>query len=137
MSYATLNDPVSNEETAFISGSIVAKFCNMGFVTSSKWFSGYITIIDGNLRLYADEQSARSSPQNFILNIALSKNHRISEIKRKDYSKDPMKLIEFYCFYIEIDNGIFSSTRLLKLGCLNRQFADSIAETVKINTHGV
>jgi hypothetical protein len=108
----------------------------MGFVTSEKWFPAYITITDGNLRVYADEQSGRSSPQNFILQIALTKEHRASEIKMKNYSKDPSTLVEFHCFYIEVDNGIFFPTRQIKIGCLNRQFAESIVRTIDVNTKG-
>jgi hypothetical protein len=50
------------------------------------------------------------------IHIYIGKNHRASEITKKDYSTDKMKIIDFYCFNVEIDNGIFSATKLIKIG---------------------
>eukprot|EP01038_Epipyxis_sp_PR26KG_P008450 gene8450-11428_t len=132
--YSALNDPVIQNDESYVAGSIVAKFCSMGFVTSQKWFSSYVTILDGIVSIYDSEKSYLSNPQNTVLKIALDHNFRASAIKRKNYSKDPLKIIEFYCFYIEIDNGLFMPTRQIKIGCLTQQFAEQLVHTIEVNT---
>mmetsp|Transcript_9171 Transcript_9171/g.12666 ORF Transcript_9171/g.12666 Transcript_9171/m.12666 type:complete len:143 (+) Transcript_9171:36-464(+) len=134
MSYSSLNDPVIEDGRAFAAGNVCAKFCSMGFVTSSKWFSCYIKILDGILHLYADEKSSQEDPQNVVLKISLSKYHRASAIKRKNYSTDPAKIAEFYCFYLEVDNGMFSPTKELKIGCVNRPTAETLIKAIDVNT---
>jgi len=134
--YDALHDPVSNEDNAYYSGKIMAKFCSMGFVTSSKWFPAYITIIDGRLRLYADENAVTQAPNDFIQQVSLTRDHRSSAIKKKNYSKDNSMLIEFYCFYVEIDNGVLSPIRQLKIGCLTQQAAQQIVDAIEVNTKG-
>ena len=47
MSFQNLNDPVTDEPEAYMNALVTAKFCNMGVVTSKKWFPCYIVIIDG------------------------------------------------------------------------------------------
>ena len=48
MSYSTLVDPNTDDDKAFAEGTISAKFCSWGMVTSSKWFTAHVTILDGN-----------------------------------------------------------------------------------------
>ena len=50
---------------------------DVGIVTSSKWFSCYLVILDGVLTLYADEQSSLDNPQDSVLKINLSKYHGV------------------------------------------------------------
>eukprot|EP01036_Dinobryon_divergens_P028910 gene28909-37929_t len=138
MSYFTLNDPVTEDRRAYYSsGGICAKFCNMGIVTSSKWFSCYVVILDGVLTLYADEQSSLDNPQDPVLKINLSKYHGASAIKRKNYSQDPLKIIDFYCFYVQLDNGMFNPTKELKIGCTERSTADKLIRAIEINTRRI
>ncbi len=47
MSYGALNDPHINKEDSYAGATICSKFCSMGFVSSKKWVSTYITILDG------------------------------------------------------------------------------------------
>jgi hypothetical protein len=56
--------------------SLLLKY--LGVVTSSKWFSCYVVILDGVLTLYADEQSSLENPQDAVLKINLSKYHTVS-----------------------------------------------------------
>mmetsp|Transcript_19973 Transcript_19973/g.19282 ORF Transcript_19973/g.19282 Transcript_19973/m.19282 type:complete len:140 (+) Transcript_19973:75-494(+) len=116
------------------SGSIVSKFCNFGLVTSKKWNSTYVTILDGSLRIYDSQDSCTNNPHSHVLEIILGKNHRASEITKKDYSTDKMKIIEFHCFNVEIDNGIFSATKLIKIGSMDPRVAKSIADSIKIHS---
>ena len=114
-------------------GNITTKFWTLGLVTSRKWNSTYINVSYGRLNLYDSRESCISNPHTTVLSISLGKNHRVSEIKRKNYSKDNMKVIDFFCFYVEIDNGIFDVTRVLKIGCVNELQARAIANCIKYN----
>ena len=55
--YAQLNDPIGPEDRTFAAGKVVVKFCNFGMVTSQKWVSAYVTILDGVFRLYDCQES--------------------------------------------------------------------------------
>jgi hypothetical protein len=134
MSYTALHEPVNHDESAYAAGPVNAKFCSMGFVTSNKWFPGYLTVLDGIVRLYASEQACQLNPQDCVLQIQIKKNHHCSALKIKNYSKDPMKIIDFHCFYIEVDNGIFMPTRELKIGCLDPVVAEDIRRAVHLST---
>ena len=37
-----------------------------------------------------------------------------------------------HCFYIEINNGILASTRLLKIGCLDEPVAERLREAIML-----
>ena len=127
------NDPSNDGARAFASATIVSKFCNFGMVTSKKWLSTYLTILDGSVRLYDSQESCVNNPSSFALEIHLGKNHRASEITKKNYSQDKMKIIDFYCFYVEIDNGIFSPSKLLKIGSLDQNVAKSIVDCITLH----
>ena len=116
------------------SATIVSKCCNFGMVTSKKWISTYITILDGCVRLSDSQESCVNNPRSFALEITLGKNHRASEITKKDYSQDKMQIIDFYCFYVEVDNGIFSPTKLLKIGSLDERVAKSIVDCITLHS---
>jgi hypothetical protein len=135
MSYEQLNDPVINaDESAFVAGDIVIKLCNMGFVTSRKWISAYITIIDGIVRIYDSKETCQANAQNSALQIVLGHHHQASVAKRKNYSKDPLKVIEFFTFYIQIDNGALLPLRLVKIGSPDGGLIERMTKAVDINT---
>ena len=89
------------------------------------------------MRLYADEQTAHSDPQNVVLKISLSKYHGASAIKRKNYSQDPSKIIDFYCFYVQLDNGMFPATKELKIGCTERSIVEKLIRAIEVNTRRI
>ena len=101
-----LRDLPSNDEEAHATGKVMSKFCSFGVVTSRKWTSTYIAIMDGTVKVYDSKETCLQNPLNSVLVISLSKYHRVTPIKVKNYSKDPMKIIDFHCFYIETDNGM-------------------------------
>ena len=137
-SYATLNDPAElHDQRGFISANIVAKFCSMGIVTSAKWFPCYITIYDGILRLYDEENTVRYNPSNTVLQIPLDEKHRSSPWKRKDYSQSAGKTVDFYCFYIQKDNEIvppLGPVRELKIGCTDFHLLEKLMRCIEFNT---
>jgi hypothetical protein len=138
MSYQSLHDPVtSTDESAFVAGKVVIKFCNMGFVTSRKWTSAYMTIIDGIVRIYDSIETCHANQQNYVLQIALGRKHQASIAKKKNYSMDPTKVIEFFCFYIQLDNGAFLPTRLIKIGSPDPGLVERIIKCIDINTDSV
>jgi hypothetical protein len=60
-----------------------------------------------------------------------------SAIKRKNYSQDPLKIIDFYCFYVQLDNGMFNPTKELKIGCTERNTADKLIRAIEVNTRRI
>ena len=132
-SYKSMSDPPSSDMTRasdFIATKVVSKFCSFGMVASKSWSDTYLTIIDGVARLYDSEDTCRVDPRKFVMEIPLGKNHRASAITKKNYSKDAMQVIDFYTFYIEVDNGIFAATKLIKLGSLSEDTAKSIVDCI-------
>ena len=135
MSYATLNDPTTDAgEGGFVSGKANVKLCNFGFVTSKKWIQAYITIVDGIFRLYDSQDSCVANPQSFVHQIVLGSKHQASEAKKKNYSTDPLKIIEFFCFYIQIDNGALLPTRLIKIGSADPSFIEKVIKCIDLHT---
>ncbi len=133
--YAQLDDNIADDLPQANSAALVAaKFCSMGVVSSQKWFQSYVVISDGSLKLYDDIKSYEMSPHNTVLEISLTRNHRASSIKRKNYASDTTKMVEFFCFYVEIDNGVFFPTKQLKIGCLHRHTAENLARAINMIT---
>lgn len=108
----------------------------MGMVSSEKWFSCYITIADGVFHLYDDERTFREAPSSVVTQIPITRRHQTSEIKRKTYTQEG-KSVELFCFYIEVDNGVFFPTREIKVGCLSRASAEQLVAVIKECTRGV
>mmetsp|Transcript_7790 Transcript_7790/g.6963 ORF Transcript_7790/g.6963 Transcript_7790/m.6963 type:complete len:138 (+) Transcript_7790:87-500(+) len=134
MSYQELNDPNINDPHAFVSASVSIRFCNMGFVTSKKWSSAYMTILDGIVKFYDSEESCQSNPLSHFLLITLGSKHQASEVKRKNYqSQDKRSVIEFFTFYIQIDNGIFLPTRLIKIGSPIPSIIEKIVKCIDVS----
>ena len=131
--YKSLADPPAGDlkdAPDFIATRVVSKFCSFGMVASKSWSDTYLTIIDGIVRLYDSEETCRVDPRKFVMEIPLGKAHRASAIQKKNYSKDKMQVIDFYCFYLEVDNGIFSATKMIKLGSLSEATAQSIVNCI-------
>ena len=135
-SYGKMGDPVVSDEASFASAKVVTKFCSMGFVSSRKWTFAYLTILDGVVRMYESKEACEANNQNTIMEIVLQRGYRASPIKKKDYSQDPLKIIEFYCFYIEVDEGIFAALRKLKVGCSDLAVAEKLCRTINANSIG-
>jgi hypothetical protein len=72
-----------------------------------------------------------------VMQISLSRNHRASDIRRKNYSQTPSKIIEFNCFYVESENGVFLPTKELKLGFLDRSTAETLQRAINLNGRGI
>ena len=86
--YSSLNDPSElHDERGFIKSSVVCKFCSLGFVTSEKWFPGYIVIYDGVLKLYDNEETIKYNAQNTVLEIPLNHLRRPSVGNAKHTSR--------------------------------------------------
>jgi len=138
MPYNSLNDPVSLDDTRlFYKGPILAKFCSMGSVSSNKWFSCYVTIYDGILRLYDDEETVIRNPNNTVLQMVLDNKRHASSWKLKNYSRVSDKVINFYTFYILKDTapiGWFSLKRKLKLGSLDLNTTEHLIRCIEFNT---
>lgn len=131
--YEQMNDmhTVGENNFHFTSGKCMIKLCNMGFVTSKKWVPVYLTLFDGIIKIYDSRESCLANPHNSILQIQLSRKHVVSDIQTKDYSQNRMKVINFHCFYISTDNGIFAPGRLLKVASLERGFVEQLSGTIK------
>jgi hypothetical protein len=71
------------------------------------------------------------------MQIVLDSKHQASDINKKNYSKNPAKIIEFHCFYIQQDNGIFSPTKLIKIGCLDYGTVRNLVDCVHYSTRPV
>ena len=134
MSYATLNDPATTDERGFVAAKIACKLCNMGFVTSKKWTSAYMTILDGIVKIYDSKESCEANPINPVMQIVLGSRHQASEVKKKNYSQDNLKIIEFFCFYVQTDNGMFGPTRLLKIGSPDPGTIERLVKCIDIHT---
>lgn len=134
--YQRMDDHGTDRNEIIAASKVAAKFCSMGLVSSQKWFQCYVIITDGVLKLYDDEATYHQDPHNVVLQISLSKNHKSSSIKHKPYSQNGEQTIYYYCFYIEIDNGMFFPTKVLKLGCLERRDAEHIINAIARSTRG-
>lgn len=123
----------AHQDHSTTSALVAAKFCSFGMVASVKWFTSYVVIFEGQVRLYDDEQSFRSSPESCVLKIHLTRNHQASEIKLKSYSQNSQGTVDLHCFYVQIDNGVFFPTKELKIGCVSRAVAEALTRAVDSN----
>jgi hypothetical protein len=133
-SYERMNDRDSQTVATAV---CAAKFCSMGIVSSSKWYNAYIVIGDGVVKLYDSLESYQTNLESHILKISLTHNHSASEISRKNYSNDANRITEFFCFNVQIENGMFPPTKEVKLGFLDRNTAERIRRTVLANSRGM
>ncbi len=119
---------------SFYSNEIFTKFCTYGLVTSKKWSDTYIVIQDGFIRLYDSENTYKSNPANYVLEIFLDNKYKTSPIQYKNYSKDAFKPIMIFYTYIIIENGMFSPSKILKIGSFNRNIIEDIEKAVQYAT---
>lgn len=131
----SLNDPDHfDNPKAFVDANVCIKICSMGFVTSKKWIQAYLTIVDGIVRIYDSKESCHANPQAFVQQIVLGAKHQASIAKKKNYASDPTKVIEFFTFNIEIDNGVLLPTKLIKIGSPDPQIIERIIKCIDIHT---
>jgi hypothetical protein len=133
--YNTLNDPNElHDPRGFIKAKVVAKFCSMGFVSSAKWFSAYLIIYDGILKLYDHEDTVKYSPENTVLEIPLDNTRRPSAWKRKNYAQNDGAPTDFYSFYIMVEHEWLGRIRELKIGTHDLRTLETIMRCVEFNT---
>jgi len=138
MAYQGLKDPnvIGNSAGAysFASGRVFTKFCTFGVVTSKKWTDTFIVIQDGFVRLYDSEETYRTNPANYVLEIFIESKHQASETKSKDYSKNNYNQAVINYIYLQVDNGIWAPYKLLKIGASDIATLDRIRKCIKAST---
>ncbi len=134
MSYSSLGDPSSNDESAFASCVCAAKFCNFGLVTSRKWTSVYVTVLDSVIRVYTSKEACMENEHDDVVRIVLNSSgkYQVSEVKKKNYSTNPLKIVDFWCFYVQIDNGMFAPTKVIKIGCQIESDCRRLVRAIKL-----
>lgn len=133
--YNSLSDPNElHDPRAFYKGTVVAKFCSMGFVSSAKWFPVYIIIYDGILKVYDHEDTVKYSPENTVLEIPLDRTRKPSAWKRKTYQQNEGAPTDFYSFYIMVDHEWLGTIRELKIGTHDLRVLETILRCVEFNT---
>ena len=136
MAYQQLGDTrvVGGGENSFAANRVFTRFCTMGFVSSQKWNDTYMVIQDGYVRLYDSETTYRSNPTNYVLEIFLERKMEASKITAKNYSKNPSKPVELHCFYIEVNNGMWAATRLIKIASSDLATVQNFIKCIKYAT---
>jgi hypothetical protein len=110
---------------------VYSKFCFYGFVGSNSWDITFAVVIDGVVRIYDSSETYHRSPEEFVSQIVLTPQHSLSGILVKDYSKDPaLNVIIHYC-YILADNGLWSPTKIIKVGSPTRSGIDRFVTAVR------
>lgn len=134
--FANLNDDTDIDvpNGADLRAKVVAKFCSMGFVSSAKWFSGYIVIQNGYLKLYDHEDTEKYSAKTTVLEIPLDRQHRCSAWKRKNYKQGAGVPMDFFSFYIMVDNEWLGTIRELKIGSHDFHVVEDIMRCIEANT---
>jgi len=135
-SYATLSDPVTNHEDSFFSCVVAMKFCAMGMVTSSTWTSGYVTILDGVMKLYDSKETCELQPNEWVLRIGLEKGHYASPIQTTHVSQEfTTGGVDFHCFYLMKDYGVMVPLKQIKLSCTHLQTAQRLCRVIDANAN--
>mmetsp|Transcript_25095 Transcript_25095/g.36999 ORF Transcript_25095/g.36999 Transcript_25095/m.36999 type:complete len:142 (-) Transcript_25095:143-568(-) len=130
--YASMDDhdtPLSGK--VLFSEKVFSKFCYFGFVGSNSWDITYVVVMDGVLRVYDSEETYNTNPENFVFQLPLSSNLLPSSIYLKNYSKDTSKDIMIHYIYVLKDNGLWSPTRMFKVGSSNRAAVDKLVNAIK------
>ena len=128
--YKELADPVAAGSGQFVGVRVCVKFCSMGLVSSKKWTDTYIIIQDGYLKLYDSENTYRTNPANFVLDIHIDNTYTTSPTKSKDYSQRPGSVAIINYMYLQIDNGIFTPYRVLKIGAVDSATLDTLRKGI-------
>ena len=109
------------------------KLCSMGVVTSVNWLQGYAVIANGTLKIYNNEFTSESRPEETILDIALDKNIRASAWKRKEYAEVSNNEENFYCFYLQ-QNSMLGPMRIMKIGIRDSDLVERFIRCIEANT---
>ena len=128
--YKELADPVAAGSGQFVGVRVCVKFCSMGLVSSKKWTDTYIIIQDGYLKLYDSENTYRTNPANFVLDIHIDSTYTTSPMKSKDYSQRPGSIAIINYMYLQIDNGIFTPYRVLKIGAVDSATLETLRKGI-------
>ena len=132
MAYANLNDDLAPHEEEEEEGrgtlfqeKVFSKFCPMGWVASGSWDLTFLVVLPGVLRLYDSQETFHSDPRGFVWELPTSsrgvdnkkpKKYFTSDVFEKDYSKEKYNpIIIKYCYVLK-DNGVWSPTKMLKVG---------------------
>ncbi len=135
-SYATLSDPVTNHEDSFYSCVVAMKFCAMGMVTSTTWTSGYVTLLDGVMKVYDSKETCERQPNEYILRIGLEKGHYASPIVQTWISQDfAAGGANFHAFYLMKDYGVMVPLKQIKLCCSHKETAERLARVIDANSN--
>lgn len=138
MAYQDLKDPhvigASAGEHSFASARIFAKFCTFGIVTSKKWIDSFVVIQDSFVRLYDSEETYKSNPANYALEIFLAPHYTCSATKSKDYSHNSYTPAIIHYMYLQISNGMWAPTKKLKIGAGDIATLDRLRRVVKTAT---
>ena len=76
------------------------------------------------------EDTYRTQPENFVYQLGLTGQHLPSSPYSKNYSKDASSPVVIHYCYILKDNGMWSPTRILKVGSSNRSVIDRFSAAV-------
>lgn len=132
MSYQNFDDSDGHVEgNTLFAQQVFSKFCYYGLVGSSSWDITFIAVVDGVIRIYDSIETYRQSPEEFVSQIQLTRQHTLSNILIKDYSKDPTQNIFIHYCYIMSDNGLWSPTKIIKIGCTTRPEIENFVSAVK------
>lgn len=128
MSYDDLDEPTST----LITEKIFSKFCFFGIVTSKNWDLTFLVVLEGVLRLYDSEETYLQGPENFVYQVVLKREHLASTMYVKNYAKnEAMEPVMIHYIYLLQDNGLWSPTRLLKIGSLDVNVIKRITNAIK------
>lgn len=91
-----------------------------------------LKVTDSCVRLYDSVETFQENPANHAVTLTLSRKHELSSVHRKNYGRCPDgSPFDVYCFYIESTNGIWSNSRLLKIGSPDRDVVDNLTTGIK------
>lgn len=109
-------------------GLVLTKFCVYGLVSSKTWDLTYVVITDSCFRLYDSMETFEENPANHVLSITLSTGKTaLSRVVRKNYGRaSDGTPFDVNCFYIESINGIWSNSRVLKIGSPDQKVIDNV-----------
>lgn len=105
----------------------------MGMVSSNDWAKRYLVISDHMFKIYLSDHDAEHNPGNTLFEYKLDKNVFSSAWKRKEYNEVSNVKQDFFCFYLET-NGVFSASKLYKIGCTDIELVEKIIRCIEYNT---
>lgn len=113
-------------------GVVLTKFCVFGLVTSKSWDLTYIVVTDSCVRLYDSEETFLDNPTNYVMVIQLTRKHDLTVRQRKNYGRTgDGSPFDVYTFYIETTNGIWSNSRIVKIGSPDKDVIDNLYSGIR------